>query len=193
MTELELLPSAGRRRVAFITAAVIGGLFTLGATAGAGTPGLLIGLAIMAVLLLVMFVHLRQARIEVTGSQIIVHGALVTRRRERSRAASVVRAVVIPVRGPSTDTVFVRDTDDAALLRIHGNNYDRDDLDRLVAHLGLPATGPDRPVTAAQLARQYPRIVPWIERHPFKFAFAVAFGFMALIVAAAAIVSALNL
>ncbi|TDE00094.1 hypothetical protein [Jiangella asiatica] len=191
MIDLELRPSPARRRLAYVMTAVVGAVFAIGGTIAAGVPGLLIGLAVSALMLAVMYGHLRRSRIVVTSSEIVVHGLVITRRRERSRAASVVRAVVIPVRGPAVDTVFVRAADDSRLLRIHGNNYEAEDLDRLVAHLRLPSTGPDRPVTAGQLDRAYPSLVPWVEAHPFRFSFAVAFGFVTLVVVVGIVVASL--
>ncbi|WP_116950747.1 hypothetical protein [Jiangella endophytica] len=189
LDDLELRPSSRRRRSALVLGVVVTGLITVFLAIPGGIVGLLGGLVLAAVVLAILHGHLRRARVVLTRSEIAVRGLVVHRRRDRARAASVVRAVVIPVRGSMADTVFVRDRDDHVLLRIHGSNYETADLDQLVARLGLPTGGPGAPVTAAQLARRYPGIVPFAERRPIAFSLLVAFGSMALLIIVLAVVS----
>jgi hypothetical protein len=40
--------------------------------------------------------------------------------------------------------------------------------------LGLPGGGPEAPVTAPQLDRMYPGLVPWHQAHPVQFGMAGA-------------------
>ncbi|TDD71358.1 hypothetical protein E1262_07085 [Jiangella aurantiaca] len=189
MPELVLRPTVRHRPwalvpvVLFVAIAVVSG-------AGAGWPGVLIGLGVAALVVVPIAGHLLRSRIVVTPSEIAVRGFVTHKRVDRSQAASVVRAMLVAPRAPLNDTVFLLDRDERPLLRIHGVNYPTADLDRLVEHLGLPAMTADRPVTAAELARRYPGIVPWIERHPFRFAFGVAGGIVVLVIIIAVIIAA---
>ncbi|GAA2446500.1 hypothetical protein GCM10010191_74440 [Actinomadura vinacea] len=40
--------------------------------------------------------------------------------------------------------------------------------------LGVPCSGPGRVVNANELAKEYPGLVSWVERHPYRLAFAIA-------------------
>jgi hypothetical protein len=133
---------------------------------------------------------LRQRGIVVTPHEITVRGLLFRRRGKRARAVSVVRARVIQPRALVFDTVYVIGADGAAVIRINGQHYARADMDRLVAFLGLPWSGPSDPVTAPQLDAAYPGVVPWHQAHPYQFGMAGA-GFGVVLAVLIAVVSML--
>ncbi|PZF81436.1 hypothetical protein [Jiangella anatolica] len=189
MTQFVLRPSVRHRPLALVPVVVFVVLCVV-AGASAGRFGVLIGLGIASLVVVPVAGVLLRSRIVVTPSEIAVRGFLTHRRADRAQAASVVRAMIVAPRAPLNDSIFVLDRDEKPLLRIQGVNYPRADLDRLVDHLGLPAMTADRPVTAAELERRYPGIVPWIERHPYRFAFAVAGGVVVLAIVIAVIVAA---
>lgn len=190
MTELVLRPTVRHRPWALIPVVIFVGLCVF-TGASAGATGLLIGLGVASLVVVPIAGHLLRSRVTVTSSEIAVRGFVTHKRADRARAASIVRALVVAPRAPVNDSIFVLDRDEQLLLRIHGVNYPRADLDRLVEHLRLPTVVADRPITAGQVAKQYPGIVPWIERHPYRFAFAITGGIVALVIIIAAIVAAL--
>lgn len=112
---------------------------------------------------------LRARGIVVTHHEIVVRGLLFRRRGQRGRAASVVRARVIQPRAMVFDTVYVRDAGGHLVVRVNGQHYARADMDRLVAFLGVPWSGPDTQVRPSQLDAMYPGVVPWHEAHPYQF------------------------
>jgi hypothetical protein len=132
-----------------------------------GLLGVLIASAPFVVGALLVWGSRRCSRIIVTPHEIAVLGLIIRRRRQRARAVRVVRAHVVPSRGPVSDTVFVLDAAGKTVIRIWGHNYHRADIDRLVGFLGLPWSGPEQPVTANQLSTMYPGLVSWPEAHPF--------------------------
>lgn len=187
---LNLVPARENRRRSLLMAAALAVVLVSSAALTTGRDGALaIGIACAAGFAL-LWGHLYRARIIVTPQEVRVVGLLLRRRRSRARIASIVRAAVIPLRGPITDSVFLLDSHRRVVLRIYGHNYTREDLDRLVGWLQVPWSGPDRPVTAKQLGGMYPGIVPWIERRPFVFAFALAGGTLAVLVIISLIVAA---
>ncbi|HEY8525303.1 MAG TPA: hypothetical protein VIL48_10080 [Acidimicrobiales bacterium] len=145
-------------------AAAIAGEWTIAVVAGAigGVPTALVA------------AQLGRSRIEVTPEAIAVRGAVGRRQAPRARATHLVRAPVWQGRAGVVDTVFVLDAGGRTLLRIRAQHYRPSDVDRLVAFLGLPSTGPDRPVSPSELDALYPGIVPWVEAHPARLAAYVA-------------------
>ena len=120
--------------------------------------------ALLCVLLLVRAFRMRTV---VTEHHIETQTFFRHRVRARADAAKVVRAVLIPPRGPAFPVVFVLSSQGTVLARLNGGTYPEEALERLVAHLRLPTGGPSQPVTASQLARDYPGIVPYVEERPF--------------------------
>jgi hypothetical protein len=64
----------------------------------------------------------------------------------------VVRASIIAPRGGAGDSLFVLDAQRALLFGVQGSLYSRGDLTRLADALGVPCSGPDRPVSANEFA-----------------------------------------
>ncbi|MFC4563640.1 hypothetical protein ACFO4E_17375 [Nocardiopsis mangrovi] len=126
--------------------------------------------------------YMARSRVIVTPDEITVIG-LRRRSRPRSGAVSVVRADLIQPRGPNAESVFVLDGYGRVLLRIWVHIYAREDVDRLVDHVGIAWSGPGRPVTARQLANAYPGIVSPLEQRPYLFGFAAA-GVLTVLLAA---------
>lgn len=135
-----------------------------------------------------MLVHHRRAEVVVTSAEIVVSGMVKRQRFLRSDAARIVHAMIIAPRTPVYGNLFVLDHHGNRLARIYTRYYRDDDLRRLVAHLGLPLAGPDRPVTAKQLATWYPGIMWFGERRPYSFALLSAVAVMAVLFIILAIV-----
>lgn len=191
MTELVLRPTVRHRPWALLPVVFFVGLcaFIGGST---GITGLLGGLGVGSLVVVPIAGHLLRSRITVTPAEIAVRGFVTHKRADRHQAASIVRAQVVAPRAPTNDTIFVLDRDEQLLLRIHGLNHPRADLDRLVEQLRLPAETVDLPITAHGLATRYPGIAPpWIERHPVKFALALVGAVVLLPLVAAIVVVAM--
>lgn len=189
MTELVLRPTVRHRPWALLPVLLFVGLCVY-AGAAAGTTGVLVGLGVAALVVVPIAGHLLRSRITVTSSEIAVRGFVTHRRADRHRAASILRATVVAPRAPANDSIFILDRDEKLLLRIHGVNYPTADLDRLVEHLRLPTVTEDLPVTANDVAERHSGILPWRERHPYRFAFAIALGGLALLFVVSVIIAA---
>ncbi|WP_106537434.1 hypothetical protein [Haloactinopolyspora alba] len=165
--DLVLRPAPSKQREILILATVLGAVFVALAAVYGATAALVTAAAVAAGLALLAAASSR-SRIVVTADEIAVVGPLRRRNVSRTRAASVVRTVLIPGRGPIVDTVFVLDGDGQGVLRISGHRYATDDVDRLVEHLGLPVSSPDRPLGMREFAEAYPGTVSRDERQPFR-------------------------
>jgi hypothetical protein len=128
--------------------------------------------AVFAVLIILAIKALVGGRISLTAQEFVVRG-LVTQRRSRSRVAEVVRATIVAPRVGGTDSLFLLDAHRNLVIRVSGTNYTRRQFDQLVDALGVPCSGPSRPVNAKQLAKTYPGLVSWVELHPNRLAFAI--------------------
>ncbi|MEV4222104.1 hypothetical protein [Nonomuraea sp. NPDC049725] len=173
--ELVLRPDA-RKGAIFLVAALVAAVLIVAAVLAGDAPTVfapIVG-AFFAVPILLGICAFVRARIVLTSREIVLRGLFYQRRRSRSRVAEVVRATLVAPRGSPGDTLFVLDADRSLLMRVPAGGYARADIDRLVNALGVPCGGPDRPVDAAELARTYPGLVSWPERHPYRIAFAVA-------------------
>lgn len=127
-----------------------------------------------AVLVALVTAHLHRARIVLTAHEIVLKGAVFQRRRSRADAVWTIRATVVQARGGPCDTLFVLDAHGGVLIRVYGANYATEDLDRLVNALGLPCSGPERPVTPRELQRYRPGLVTWFEQHAYLLGMAFA-------------------
>lgn len=174
LENLELRPARKRVRRQFILAAAVMGAMVVGATLTGEPLGIMIALILVAVVMTLLLIHVRIARIVVTAAEIRVSGLFHRRVRPRGLGARIVRATLLQPRSPAIDNVFVLDPQGKVLIRINGMLQEPEELDRLIAHLGLPATGPGHPVTPAELAKVHPGIVPFIERRPYVSGFAIA-------------------
>ncbi len=177
---LVLRPGPSARRLVFKIAAVISiVLVAAGIHAGikgGGRAAVILGAGLALLLCGTSAVYLRRSRIIVTPTEISARGMTFHRRRDRALAASVLRATVV-LQGAVSETIVISDAGGYALLTINGAPYETADLDRLISHLGLPTSGPDGPVTFAQLGRQRPGSVGWAGRHPIAFTLLCAVGF----------------
>lgn len=117
---------------------------------------------------------LLSSRVTLTAHELVVQGLFGRKRWPRSRIAEVVRASITAPRGGAGESLFVLDAQRALLVRVQGSLYTQTDLTRLVDALGVPSSGPDGPVSAKKFAETYPGLVSWVERHPYRLAFAFA-------------------
>ncbi|MDT0301732.1 hypothetical protein [Streptomonospora wellingtoniae] len=181
---LALRPDTRKAVWHLVTAAVVMGSLVITVTFKFGLIAALVGGAGFTALIAGAVGHLIRSRIELTADEIVLHGLFFQQRRLRSRAAEVVRAEIHAHRAPPGDTLFLLDTRRELVLRVAGTNYAREDMDRLVRALAVPCSGPDRPVTAGELAKMYPdlRMVTFIERYPVQGGFAIAGILIAMIV-----------
>ncbi|SNS22200.1 hypothetical protein SAMN06265355_11350 [Actinomadura mexicana] len=129
---------------------------------------------VFAVLIPLAIGTLLSARVTLTAHELVVQGLFGRKRWPRSRVAEVVRASITAPRGGAGVSLFVLDSQGALLVRVQGGLYSPEDLARLVDALGVPCSGPDRPVNASEFAETYPGLVSWVERHPYRLAFAAS-------------------
>ncbi|WP_053202330.1 hypothetical protein [Jiangella muralis] len=192
MTELVLRPSKRRRRTVMVTAVIVYSVFALVTVALGGVVGLLIVLSLCAVGLALGYVYLRRSRIVLTPAEIAVTGLLGTRRQPLADVTSIVRATLVPPRGPVVPTLFLLGGPaQDVLFRFNVTHYEDYDLDELIERLGRPTIVHDRPMTGAQLDRETPGLVRLSERRPYSFSFAVGCGFVAAVIVIAVVISAL--
>ncbi|RCV50111.1 hypothetical protein DEF23_22560 [Marinitenerispora sediminis] len=162
-----LKSAPGKRWPILVAPTVAAVLVSLGAVSKA--PSLLpYGVPFLAVMLVLAWTNLFVARTVVTADEIIMTGSCYRIRRSRRGATAIVRAIMVAPRGPNFETLFVVDASGKVLARFYGHFYAREDIDRLIAYLGLPVSGPGVPVTGQQLHQMYPGIVPWYERKPMQ-------------------------
>ncbi|MDT0341455.1 hypothetical protein [Streptomyces litchfieldiae] len=189
-----LLRPAARLRWAILVVAVVCGLVFL-SPAGAlgGAPALVATVVVETAACVLLWMRASRIRVVVTEHQIETIGVFRRRLRPRAEAAHVVRATLIPPRGMIFPVVFVLDARGRVIVRLNGGAYAPEDLDRLAGHLGLPQSGPDQPVTARQLTRTYPEIVPFFEARPILTGFAVAAMLVPVLMVVALIVALTSL
>jgi hypothetical protein len=188
---LVLRPAAGPRRQVLTIAAVIAVVLIVAGVLAGGRPALITSISLVLLLAATIAVYLWRSHIVVTPAEISARGLTFHRRRDRALATSVIRATLVQP-GAVSETIIVLDAGEHALLRINGALYAPADLNRLVDHLGLPAGGPDGPVTTAQLARERPGTVGWIGRHPVALTLLCALGFAVAAVVLGTVVAALT-
>ncbi|MET9312836.1 hypothetical protein ABZX12_13480 [Kribbella sp. NPDC003505] len=188
---LVLRPGAGPRRQVLTFTVVIAVVLVIAGVLAGGLPALITGISLALLLAITLAIYLSRSRIVVTPAEISARGLTFHRRRDRTLAASVLRATVVQP-GAVSDTIVVLDAGQQALLTINGALYAPSDLDRLVNHLGLPTGGSDKPITMVQLARRQPGAVSWAGRHPIAFPLLCALGFAVIAVVLGTIVAALT-
>jgi hypothetical protein len=173
--DLVLRPDA-RKGAAFLIAASVAAIAIVTAILMGDAPpvfALVVGTLFTVPILLGVGAFFR-ARIVLTAHDVVLRGVFSQRRLPRSQAAEVVRATLVAPRGSPGDTLFLLDAHRNLLIRVPGGGFAREDIDRLVTALGLPCSGPDHAVNADELARTYPGLVSWAERHPYRLAFVIA-------------------
>lgn len=188
---LVLRPAAGPRRQVLTIAGVIALVLIIGGVMAGGRPALITCIGLILLLAATIAVYLWRSRIVVTPADISARGLTFHRRRDRALAASVLRATVVQP-GAVSETIVVLDAGGHALLSINGALYAPADLDRLVAHLGLPTGSPNGPVTTAQLAREQPGSVGWAGRNLIAFTLLCTIGFAVAAVVLGTVVAALT-
>ncbi|MFF0343152.1 hypothetical protein [Kribbella sp. NPDC004875] len=188
---LVLRPAPGPRRQVLTIAAVVAVVLVVAGVLTGGMPALITCLGLVVLLAVTIAVYLSRSRIVVTPADISARGLTFHRRRDRTLAGSVIRATVVQP-GAVSETIVVLDNGGNALLSINGALYARADLDRLIAHLGLPTGGPSGPITTAQLARERPGTVSWAGRHPIAFPILCALGIAVAAVLLGTLLSALT-
>lgn len=177
--DLVIRPSAQNARRMLKTTPIVLLVFVAFMVLRNGLAGLVIALAtaLVAAALLALFV--KQGQVIVTASQLIRVGLFGLRRtRERSQISAVVNA---PMPASALDArvyrnLFVLDQLGKPIIRLRDSHWAEADLQRLVDALGVAPVGPDRVVTAKELAEVYPKAVPWLERRPWLAAFTIAGG-----------------
>ncbi|SEE78301.1 hypothetical protein [Jiangella alba] len=180
---LELRPSARRRRTVMVTAVVVYAVFAMVTVAVGGVAGLLIVLSLCAIGLALGYVYLRRSRIVLTPAELAVTGLFGTRRQPLAEVTSIVRATLVPPRGPVVPTLFLLGGPaQEVLFRFNVTHYESYDLDALIERLGRPTVVFDRPMTGAQLDREHPGLVRLSERRPYSFSFAVGCGVVVLVI-----------
>ncbi|RJL35385.1 hypothetical protein [Bailinhaonella thermotolerans] len=177
---LAVLVTAGAAAVAIVAAILIGDAPAALAAIMGGFFAALIALAAASLL---------RSRVVLTSHEIILRGPISERRRPRARAARAVRATLTGPKGGPGDTLFILDAHHNVLLRVSASMYGREQIDHLVAALGVPCSGPAHPVTAAELSKTYPGLFRWPERHPYLLGFAIAATVLILILAFLALIA----
>lgn len=185
---LVLRPGTARAWAGVLLAAIpLGILFAVTIVAGsaAGAAGIA-GVSVLCFGIVVAIVRARH--VEVTPHEVVVREPFAGERRvARHLVARMVRADLVPFRGPAADTLLLLDARGAVLARIPAQVYPRPDIDRLVQLLGVPCERPGAPVTPQQLSHRWPGAAGVAERRPFA-AYLVLAGAALLLVVAVALV-----
>ncbi|GAA1806366.1 hypothetical protein [Actinomadura chokoriensis] len=133
---------------------------------------------------------LLRTRIVLTQQEIVVRGVFSQQRRPRAQAAEIVRATITAPRGASGESLFILDAHHNLLIRVPGAAFKREDLDLLIAELGLPCIGYDHPVAPKKFAETHPGLITKAERYPYRLAFAAIAVICALTALTAAVMAA---
>ncbi|TDB84816.1 hypothetical protein E1264_23405 [Actinomadura sp. KC216] len=128
------------------------------------------------------------SRITLTSDEIVVRGPFTRQRRPRSRIAKAARATIHVPRGANNSLILL-DADGRLLVRMSVDHYNREDIDRLVQMLDVPCSGPDAFRNAKEFERTYPGTLSWVERHPYRIAFAITAVVLVAIAMAVALVA----
>lgn len=189
---LVLRPAPGPRRLVYRITTVIPVVLVIAGVLAEGRPALITGIGLALVFAAAMAVYLWRSRIMVTATEISARGLWFHRRRDRAKAASLIRMTVVHPGAAPAETIVVFDPGRRPLLSINAALYSAADLDRLVDHLGLPVAGSDGPVTAAQFARDQPEAAGWVQRHMLAFILLCAAGFAVLALVLGTVIAAVS-
>jgi hypothetical protein len=63
--------------------------------------------------------------------------------------------------------LFVASPQGRLLIRMRGQFWSPEDMERVAEELDVPVTRPEQPMTLSQLRRAWPRLLYWFERIPF--------------------------
>ncbi len=100
-----------------------------------------------------------------------------TRRVEASEIGSVFVADVFEASGTKTlPQLFVRDRTGKQVIRMRGQFWSRESMDRVLAVLEVPKLARDDSVSTRELRDEYPGLLYWFERRPVIAALAFTAG-----------------
>jgi len=100
-----------------------------------------------------------------------------TRRVEASDIGSVFVAEVFEASGTKTlPQLFVRDKAGKQMIRMRGQFWSRESMDRVLAVLEVPKLARDDSVSTRELRDEYPGLLYWFERRPVIAALAFTAG-----------------
>lgn len=142
--------------------------------------------ALFGALAVLGIASLLRARIVLTPQELVVRGVFSQQHRPRAQAAEIVRATITTPRGSSGESLFILDAQRNLLIRVSGAAFKREDLDLLIAELGVPCSGFDYPVAPKKFAEMHPGLITKAEQHPYR----IAFTTIAIICAIAALTAA---
>ncbi|NYD68993.1 hypothetical protein [Herbiconiux flava] len=131
-------------------------------------PRVVIAFGFVVLLYVAAVLLLRAVSIRVDRDAVIERGFFSHNRVPVKRIAG---AIVLDVyRGPSTETtpqLFLVDTAGELLLRMRGEFWSGDDIERVAAAVDVPVRRRLDPVTAAALRKEMPELLYWFERWPW--------------------------
>lgn len=100
-----------------------------------------------------------------------------TKRVEAADIGSVFVAEVFEASGTKTlPQLFVRDKQGRQLIRMRGQFWSKESMDRVLATLEVPRLARDDSVSLRELRDEYPGLLYWFERHPIIAALAFTAG-----------------
>jgi predicted membrane protein len=100
-----------------------------------------------------------------------------TKRVAASEIGSVFVAEVFEASGTRTlPQLFVRDKQGRQLIRMRGQFWSRESMDRVLATLDVPQLARDNLVSTRELRDEYPGLLYWFERRPVMAALAFTLG-----------------
>jgi len=104
-----------------------------------------------------------------------------TRRVEAHEIGSVFVADVFEASGTRTlPQLFVRDKQGRQVIRMRGQFWSRESMDRVLAILDVTKLARDDSVSTRELRDQYPGLLYWFERRPIIAALAFSVGMLAV-------------
>jgi hypothetical protein len=128
----------------------------------------LIGNILQVALTTIALVGYARTAVWVSSDEIAERGFFgITRRYHRSELGTTVFANLY--HGSTTDTVpqlFVCDPAGRQLIRLRGQFWSQESMQRVLATLDVPATELDHPISTAELHAAYPGLLYWFERQP---------------------------
>lgn len=142
----------------------------------------IVAFAFVLALYLVGAALLRGVSIRLSTDGLVERGFF--RRQNRVPAKRIATALVVDVyRGVTADTdrqLFLLDSSGELLVRLRGEFWSNEDIDRVAAAFDVPVRRASDPVTAAQLRRDRAELLSWFDRWPWAGRLAMA-GVIALL------------
>ena len=158
-------------------------------------PRVLIAFVFVVAVYAVGAALLRGVSIRIERDAVVERGFFV--RENRVPAKRIASAVMLDVyRGSTSETtrqLFLLDSTGALLLRMRGEFWSNEDLERVATAFDVPVRrGPD-PITAAQLRERFGELIYWFERWPWVGGLAMAGAISALALILIALMSPASL